>query len=239
MTFALLGLSAALVRAVSEMGFATPTPIQLQAVPAVLRGDDVLASAQTGSGKTAAFGLPLLQLMQTTATKGGPRPVRALVLVPTRELAAQVGEVLRALGQYQAQPPKVVIVFGGVSINPQMMALRGGADLVVATPGRLLDLVQHNALRLSAVAHLVLDEADRLLEPGFAEELAAVLALLPARRQNLFFSATLTPAVLALAQGMLHQPVRLDVPADLADEPVILQRVIAVDAACAPPCCGI
>ena len=213
------------------MGFATPTPIQLQAVPAVLRGDDVLASAQTGSGKTAAFGLPLLQLMQTTATKGGPRPVRALVLVPTRELAAQVGEVLRALGQYQAQPPKVVIVFGGVSINPQMMALRGGADLVVATPGRLLDLVQHNALRLSAVAHLVLDEADRLLEPGFAEELAALLALLPARRQNLFFSATLTPAVLALAQGMLHQPVRLDVPADLADEPVILQRVIAVDAA--------
>ena len=213
------------------MGFATPTPIQLQAVPAVLRGDDVLASAQTGSGKTAAFGLPLLQLMQTAATKGGPRPVRALVLVPTRELAAQVGEVLRALGQYQAQPPKVVIVFGGVSINPQMMALRGGADLVVATPGRLLDLVQHNALRLSAVAHLVLDEADRLLEPGFAEELAALLALLPARRQNLFFSATLTPAVLALAQGMLHQPVRLDVPADLADEPVILQRVIAVDAA--------
>ena len=213
------------------MGFATPTPIQLQAVPAVLRGDDVLASAQTGSGKTAAFSLPLLQLMQTAATKGGPRPVRALVLVPTRELAAQVGEVLRALGQYQAQPPKVVIVFGGVSINPQMMALRGGADLVVATPGRLLDLVQHNALRLSAVAHLVLDEADRLLEPGFAEELAAVLALLPARRQNLFFSATLTPAVLALAQGMLHQPVRLDVPADLADEPVILQRVIAVDAA--------
>ncbi len=231
MTFALLGLSAALVRAVSEIGFATPTPIQLQAVPAVLHGDDVLGSAQTGSGKTAAFGLPLLQLLQTTATRSGPRPVRALVLVPTRELAAQVGEVLRALGQYQARPPKVMIVFGGVSINLQMMGLRGGADLVVATPGRLLDLVRHNALRLSAVAHLVLDEADRLLEPGFAEELEAVLALLPARRQNLFFSATLTPGVLALAQGMLHNPVRLDVPADSAHEPVILQRVIAVDAA--------
>ncbi len=231
MPFPLLGLSPALVRAVSEFGFATPTPIQLQAVPAVLRGDDVLASAQTGSGKTAAFGLPLLQLMQAAATKGGPRRVRALVLVPTRELAAQVGEVLRALGQYQVQRPKVAIVFGGVSINPQMMGLRGGADLVVATPGRLLDLVQHNALRLSAVAHLVLDEADRLLEPGFAEELAAVLALLPTRRQNLFFSATLTPAVLALAQDMLHHPVRLDVPADSANEPVILQRVIAVDAA--------
>ena len=231
MPFPLPGLSPALVRAVSEMGFATPTPIQLQSVPAVLRGDDVLASAQTGSGKTAAFGLPLLQLLQAAASKGGPRRVRALVLVPTRELAAQVGEVLGALGQYQVQRPKVAIVFGGVSINPQMMALRGGADLVVATPGRLLDLLQHNALRLSAVAHLVLDEADRLLEPGFAEELAALLALLPARRQNLFFSATLTPAVLALAQGMLHHPVRLDVPADLADEPVILQRVIAVDAA--------
>ena len=231
MPFPLLGLSPALVRAASAMGFATPTPIQMQAVPAVLRGDDVLASAQTGSGKTAAFGLPLLQLLQAAASKGGPRRVRALVLVPTRELAAQVGEVLGALGQYQVQRPKVAIVFGGVSINPQMMALRGGADLVVATPGRLLDLLQHNALRLSAVAHLVLDEADRLLEPGFAEELAALLALLPARRQNLFFSATLTPAVLALAQGMLHHPVRLDVPADLADEPVILQRVIAVDAA--------
>ena len=229
MSFPLLGLSPALVRATSEMGFATPTPIQIQAIPAVLGGNDVLGSAQTGSGKTAAFGLPLLQLLQA-GTKGAPRRVRVLVLVPTRELAAQIGETLRALAQYQVPPPKVAIVFGGVSINPQMMGLRGGADLVVATPGRLLDLVQHNALRLSAVAHLVLDEADRLLEPGFAEELTAVLALLPTRRQNLFFSATLPPSVLALAHGVLHNPVRLAVPAEVTDGPVTLQRVIAVDA---------
>ena len=230
MSFPLLGLSPELVRAVSDLGFSTPTPIQMQAVPAVLRGADVLGAAQTGSGKTAAYGLPLLQLL-ASAKPGSPRRVRALVLVPTRELAAQVGEVLRVLGQYQARPQKVAIVFGGVSINPQMMGLRGGADLVVATPGRLLDLVQHNALRLSSVAHLVLDEADRLLDAGFAHELAAVLALLPARRQNLFFSATLAAEVQTLAQRWLHDPVRLEVPATAANEPVILQRVIAVDAA--------
>ena len=230
MTFPHLGLSPALVRAADEMGFAAPTPIQTLAIPAVLRGADVLGSAQTGSGKTAAYGLPMLQLLQSGAGKA-PRRTRALVLVPTRELAAQVGEVLRALGKYQPVPPKVAVVFGGVSINPQMMGLRGGADVVVATPGRLLDLVQHNALRLSTIAHLVLDEADRLLELGFAEELAAVLALLPARRQNLFFSATLPVAVHALAHGLLRDPVRLEAPPTQASGAVILQRVIEVDAA--------
>ncbi|WP_440111253.1 DEAD/DEAH box helicase [Acidovorax sp. BL-A-41-H1] len=229
MPFSALGLSPALVHAASQAGFTAPTPVQAEAIPAILAGTDLLGAAQTGSGKTAAFALPLLQQLQLSAT-GGPRRVRALVLVPTRELAAQVGEVLRSLGQHLQQPLKVAIVFGGVSINPQMMGLRGGADIVVATPGRLLDLVEHNALRLGAVAHLVLDEADRLLDLGFAEELQRVLALLPAQRQNLFFSATFPDAVQALADSLLRSPVRVEVPHTPGNEPAIEQRAIAVDA---------
>lgn len=229
MPFSALGLSPALVHAASQAGFTAPTPVQAEAIPAILAGSDLRGAAQTGSGKTAAFALPLLQQLQLSAT-GGQRRVRALVLVPTRELAAQVGEVLRSLGQHLQQPLKVAIVFGGVSINPQMMGLRGGADIVVATPGRLLDLVEHNALRLGAVAHLVLDEADRLLDLGFAEELQRVLALLPAQRQNLFFSATFPDAVQALADSLLRNPVRVEVPHTPGNEPAIEQRAIAVDA---------
>ena len=229
MPFASLGLSPALAHAAEKAGFVTPTPIQAAAIPAILLGADLLGAAQTGSGKTAAFALPLLQQLQLSTT-GGPRRVRALVLVPTRELAAQVGKVLRSLAQHLLQPLKIAIVFGGVSINPQMLGLRGGADIVVATPGRLLDLVEHNALRLGAVAHLVLDEADRLLDLGFAEELQRVLALLPAQRQNLFFSATFPAAVQALADGLLKNPVRVEVPHTPGNEPAIEQRAIAVDA---------
>ena len=229
MPFASLGLSFALVHAAGRLGFSTPTPIQSEAIPAILQGADLLGAAQTGSGKTAAFALPLLQQLQRS-TPDKPRRVRALVLVPTRELAAQVGEVLRSLAQHLPQPPKVAIVFGGVSINPQMMGLRGGVDIVVATPGRLLDLVEHNALRLSTVAHLVLDEADRLLDLGFAQELARVLALLPQDRQNLFFSATFPDAVRALADGLLKNPVRVEVLPTPGNEPAIEQRAIAVDA---------
>lgn len=229
MPFSALGLVPALAHAAAELGFAVPTPIQSAAIPAVLDGRDVLATAQTGSGKTAAFALPVLQglLADPVAT---PRRVRTLILVPTRELAAQVGDVLQRLAQALAQPVKVAVVFGGVSINPQMMALRGGADVVVATPGRLLDLLQHNALSLAAVNCLVLDEADRLLDLGFAEELASVLAQLPARRQNLFFSATFPAAVQALAQGLLNDPLRVAVESEPSAEPVIVQRVIEVDA---------
>ena len=229
MPFASLGLSPALAHAAEKAGFVTPTPIQAAAIPAILQGADLLGAAQTGSGKTAAFALPLLQQLQLSTT-GGPRRVRALVLVPTRELAAQVGEVLRSLAQHLLQPLKIAIVFGGVSINPQMLGLRGGADIVVATPGRLLDLVEHNALRLGAVAHLVLDEADRLLDLGFADELQRVLALLPAQQQNLFFSATFPAAVQALADGLLKNPVRVEVPHTPGNEPAIEQRAIAVDA---------
>ncbi|MDZ4186581.1 MAG: DEAD/DEAH box helicase [Hydrogenophaga sp.] len=229
MPFISLGLAPTLAQAAAELGFTAPTPIQLEAIPAVLGGADLLATAQTGSGKTAAFALPLLQRLQTGPVHT-PRRVRALVLVPTRELAAQVGEVLRSLAQHLPSRPRIAVAFGGVSINPQLMALRGGADVMVATPGRLLDLVEHNALRLSAVELLVLDEADRLLDLGFADELDRVLALLPAQRQNLFFSATFPPAVEALAGGLLRDPQRVDLPTPAQAEAVILQRAIAVDA---------
>ncbi|MDP3833264.1 MAG: DEAD/DEAH box helicase [Hydrogenophaga sp.] len=228
MPFTALGLAPALARAAAELGFSSPTPVQSEAIPAVLAGVDLLATAQTGSGKTAAYALPLLQRL-LAAEPLTPRRVRALVLVPTRELAAQAGEVVRSLAQHLPQRPKVAVVFGGVSINPQMMALRGGADVVVATPGRLLDLVEHNALRLSGVDLLVLDEADRLLDLGFADELARVLALLPAQRQNLFFSATFPPEVQALADALLHKPTRIELPAVATEDAVILQQAYLVD----------
>jgi superfamily II DNA/RNA helicase len=233
MPFQSLGLLPPIAQAAADLGFTAPTPIQTQAIPAVLGGGDLLATAQTGSGKTAAYALPLLQRWQVPVAGGAahtPRRVRALVLVPTRELAAQVGEVLRLLAEKLVPRPKLIVAFGGVSINPQLMALRGGADVVVATPGRLLDLVEHNALKLGAVEWLVLDEADRLLDLGFSDELARVLALLPAHRQNLFFSATFPPAVESLARAMLHEPLRVDVPSPAQEEaPVVLQRAIAVD----------
>ncbi len=229
MPFTALGLSPELARATNDLGFTQATPVQAQAIPAALAGADLLATAQTGSGKTVAFALPLLQHLQRVGTMA-PRRVRALVLVPTRELAAQVGEVLRVLGEHLQPRPKTVVAFGGVSINPQMMALRGAADIVVATPGRLLDLVAHNALRLSGVEQLVLDEADRLLDLGFADELQRVLALLPAQRQNLFFSATFPASVQALAQGLLRDPVRVDLPPEPDSAPAVTQRVIQVDA---------
>lgn len=231
MPFIALGLTPALAQAAAELGFSTPTPIQTEAIPVVLTGADLLATAQTGSGKTAAYALPLLQRLAAQSASTGPRPLRALVLVPTRELAAQAGEVARSLAQNLPQRPKVVVAFGGVSINPQMMALRGGADVVVATPGRLLDLVEHNALKLHQVEVLVLDEADRLLDLGFADELARLLALLPRQRQTLFFSATFPSSVQALADGLLVQPRRIDLPpaAPSTADAVVLQRAILVD----------
>lgn len=224
MPFSTLGLSSPLFAAVRSLGFDDPTPIQQGAITPALQGRDVLGCAHTGSGKTLAFALPLLQ-----GLSGSPgRQAQALVLVPTRELATQVGNTIRALAQHLPQPPRVSVVFGGVSINPQMMGLRGGTEVLVATPGRLLDLVAHNAVKLSGVSLLVLDEADRLLDLGFAEELNQVLALLPAKRQSLFFSATFAP-VQALANTLLHDPVRVDVRPDAAPPTTIVQRAIAVD----------
>jgi len=223
-----LNLSVPLLRAVVEKGYTEPTPIQSAAIPAILRGSDVWASAQTGSGKTAAFALPLLQRLAATRRPAG-RVVRVLVLVPTRELAVQVGESFRRYGRFLAAPLKTLVVYGGVSINPQMMALGGGADVIVATPGRLLDLVDHNAVSLSAVTTLVLDEADRLLALGFAEELARITGLLPAQRQTLLFSATFPPEVQALAQKLLREPVRIEVAVEPETAPDIEQRAIEVD----------
>jgi len=232
MSFSALGLSPTLLRALADQGFDTPTPVQLQAVPLVLAGRDVLVSAETGSGKTLAFCLPVLQALAENQLPpaGRQRRVRALILVPTRELAVQIGDVARLLARHEAQAVKVTVVFGGVSINPQMMGLRGGADIVVATPGRLLDLIEHNALELSAVQTLVLDEADRLLDLGFEQELERILALLPAKRHNLFFSATLPPTVQALAAGLLKNPARVDVAPVVLDIAAIAQQVIEVDA---------
>ena len=228
MNFSDFSLVPALLRAVDDMGLAAPTSIQALAIPPALQGRDLWATAPTGSGKTLTFALPLVQqhVLHPRQTNFR-RPIRALVLVPTRELAVQVGDVLTHLG-YPLRL-KVAVVYGGVSINPQMMGLRGGADIVVATPGRLLDLIDHNALRLQDVQQLVLDEADRLLDLGFADELQRVLALLPVQRQTLLFSATYAEPVQALAQDLLHDPVRVTVEAVETQAPDIRQRAIAVD----------
>jgi ATP-dependent RNA helicase RhlE len=232
MPFSSLGLVPALLQAIAEKHYPAPTPVQSAAVPAILQGRDVLASAQTGSGKTAAFAWPLLQQIAAAdqAPTRAPKRLHALILVPTRELAAQVGEELVNFSRHLPRKVKVAVVFGGVSINPQMMNLRGGADIVVATPGRLLDLIGHNALSVAAVGTLVLDEADKLLDMGFGEELGRILALLPAKRQTLFFSATFPPAIEALAAGMLREPLRIEVKPEPQREADITQRAIEVDA---------
>jgi len=210
MSFDSLGLSADILRAVAEQGYREPTPIQRQAIPVMLSGRDLLASAQTGTGKTAGFTLPLLQKLSTQAASGrGRRPVRALILTPTRELAAQIGENVRDYSKYLEL--RSLVVFGGVSINPQMMKLRGGVDILVATPGRLLDLEHQNAVDLSQIEVLVLDEADRMLDMGFIHDIRRVLAKLPAKRQNLLFSATFSDDIKTLAEKLLHNPEQVEV----------------------------
>jgi ATP-dependent RNA helicase RhlE len=224
-SFASLGLIPALVGVAHVQGLREPTPVQHAVIPAVLDGRDVLAVAETGSGKTAAYALPLLQSLMATEAYFEPR---ALVLVPTRELAAQVAETLRALAAGLPKQIKVAVAFGGVSINPQLMGLRSGCDVMVATPGRLLDLLDHNGLSLAAVQTLVLDEADRMLAAGFADEWQRVAALLPPQRQNLLLSATLPTAVQTLADALLREPVRCDLA---SSPPDIVQRAFLVDAA--------
>ncbi len=228
MSFSSLGLSAPLLRAASK--YSAPTSVQAATIPVVLTGSDVLATAKTGSGKTTAFVLPLLQRWHETP-RASPRQIHTLILVPTRELAAQVREVVQELAAHLPERMKVVSAVGGVSINPQMMALRGGADFLIATPGRLLDLVDRNALQLSSVAALVLDEADRLLDLGFAVELSRILALLPKQCQRLLFSATFPAAVESISAKILHDPTHIRLHPDLAETPDIEQRAILVDTA--------
>ncbi len=231
-SFTALGLSPALAQAAAEAGWTGSTAIQAAVVPAILQERDVLGLAPTGSGKTAAFVLPLLHrlLLTPNMLDERPRRLRVLILAPTRELAAQIGDVLQGLSRGVAPQLKTVVTVGGVSINPQMMALRGGAQVLVATPGRLLDLLDHRAVNLHDVGLLVLDEADRLLDLGFADEINRLLAMIPTQRQTLLFSATLPAAVVSLAERVLHNPLRLEAPAATdADAPDIVQRAILVD----------
>jgi len=230
MTFVALGLSAPLLDALTELGYEAPTPVQVAAIPALLRGRDLWASAQTGSGKTAAFVLPLLERLGV-ARAPSRGAVLAMILVPTRELAVQTGQAIARYGRHLPAPPATCVAVGGVSIERQQRALADGAALVVATPGRLLDLVEKGALQLSTLHILVLDEADRLLSLGFSEQLAALLALLPGDSQRVLFSATFPPKVVALAERLLRDPVRINLDAGATPAAdVIEQRVIEVDA---------
>lgn len=226
MSFDSLGLSADILRAVSEKGYTEPTPIQRQAIPVVLQGGDLLAGAQTGTGKTAGFTLPLLQRLSRNTVKG-QRVVRALILTPTRELAAQVEESVITYGKYL--PIKSTVIFGGVKINPQIERLRRGVDILVATPGRLLDHLTQKTVDLSRVEILVLDEADRMLDMGFIRDIRKVLAALPKQRQNLLFSATFSDEIKQLADGLLHKPELIEVARRNTASEMVTQVIHPVD----------
>ncbi len=226
MSFENLGLSAELCRALSEKGYSTPTPIQSEAIPTILDGHDILAGAQTGTGKTAAFTLPILQLLSQDRRKPRPKQPRVLIVVPTRELAAQVLENVEAYSKHL--PLKSAVIFGGVNINPQIKALKAGIDLLIATPGRLLDHVSQHTVDLSAVETLVLDEADRMLDMGFIRDIRKIIALLPAQRQNLMFSATFAGDIKALAESLLQNPVSVQVAREVTADK-IRQAVQLVD----------
>jgi len=227
MSFNTLGLSKPLLRALSEEGYSQPTPIQKQAIPVVLEGKDILAGAQTGTGKTAGFTLPLLELLGKESPVKGKRKVRALILTPTRELAAQVGESVKTYGKYL--PFKSTIIFGGVGINPQKATLKQGVDIVIATPGRLLDLANQRAIDLSDVNYLILDEADRMLDMGFIHDIKKILALLPKKRQNMLFSATFSNEIKKLADGLLNQPKLIEVARRNTASEQVEQSVYPVD----------
>ena len=228
MSFKSLGLRAELVRAVSENGYSVPTPIQKQAIPLILEGRDLMGAAQTGTGKTAGFTLPLLQrLASTRKTEPGRRTVRALVITPTRELAAQVAESVETYGKYMAL--KSTVVFGGVSINPQKQKLIRGVDILIATPGRLLDHVGQRSVDLSRVELLILDEADRMLDMGFIHDIRKILALVPRQKQTLLFSATFADGIKKLAKGLLKAPALVEVAHCKTTAEAIQQLVHPVD----------
>ncbi|MCH4294916.1 DEAD/DEAH box helicase [Shewanella sp. 3B26] len=226
MSFASLGLSAPILKALDHKGYKTPSPIQAQAIPVVLKGRDLLAAAQTGTGKTAGFTLPLLELLSQTQ-KAGPKQVRALILTPTRELAAQIGENIHAYSKFL--PLKSTVVFGGVGIGPQITTLRRGVDILVATPGRLLDLHQQGVVSFSGLDILVLDEADRMLDMGFIHDIRRILKLLPAKRQNLLFSATFSEEIRTLAHGLLHNPAEVSVTPKNSAAETVKQWIVPVD----------
>jgi len=223
-----LGLSEALLKAVRDKGYETPSPIQAQAIPAVISGRDVMAAAQTGTGKTAGFTLPLLQrLSESKGKKVSPNNVRALILTPTRELAAQISESIEVYGKYLNLHS--MVVFGGVKINPQITKLRQGVDVLVATPGRLLDLYNQRAVKFSQLEVFILDEADRMLDMGFIRDIKKLIAVLPKDRQNLLFSATFSPEIRALAKGLVNQPLEISVDAENSTAEKVTQWLTAVD----------
>jgi len=227
MSFDTLGLSKPILQAISDQGYTTPTPIQKQAIPVVLEGRDLLAGAQTGTGKTAGFTLPLLQNLLDTPAKKGKKQVRALILTPTRELAAQVAESVDVYGKHLHFT--TAVIFGGVGINPQISKLRKGVDIVIATPGRLLDLVGQKALDLSHVETLILDEADRMLDMGFIHDIKKVLALLPKKRQNLLFSATFSDEIKRMSDNLLNNPALIEVARRNTASETVDQAVHLVD----------
>ena len=227
MTFASLGLIEPLLRTLESLDYTTPTPVQAKAIPAVLKGRDLMAAAQTGTGKTAGFALPLLQRLLHEGPQVVSNSIRALVLVPTRELAEQVHESFRTYGQ--SLPLRTYAVYGGVSINPQMMALRKGVDVLVATPGRLLDLYRQNAVKFDQVQALVLDEADRMLDLGFAQELDDLFSALPKKRQTLLFSATFSDAIRQMARELLRDPLSIEVSPRNAAAKTVKQWLVPVD----------
>jgi len=231
MSFTTLGLSQPLLDAVAEQGYDTPTPIQAEAIPAVIAGRDIMAAAQTGTGKTAGFTLPLLELLSK-----GPRPqanqARALVLTPTRELAAQVAASVETYGKNLNLHSTVV--FGGVKINPQMMRLRRGTDILVATPGRLLDLFNQKAVKFNQLEVLILDEADRMLDMGFIRDIRKILAALPKKRQNLLFSATFSDDIRQFARSLVNNPLEISVSPKNTTAPTVEQLIYPVDKAKKP-----
>ena len=227
MSFLNLGLCTELLRAIKEEGYTTPTPIQTESIPVILSKKDVLAAAQTGTGKTAGFTLPLLELLNKNYSKDRKSSVKALILTPTRELATQVGESVEVYGKYL--PFKSAVIFGGVGINPQKAILKKGVDIITATPGRLLDLVSQDCLDLSKVEFLVLDEADRMLDMGFIHDIKKILSILPKHRQNLLFSATFSPEIKKLADGLLKTPVLIEVSKANSTSHKVEQTVHHVD----------
>jgi ATP-dependent RNA helicase RhlE len=227
MSFTNLGLSEPLLKAIKEQGYDTPTPIQQKAIPVVIEGKDVLAAAQTGTGKTAGFTLPLLERLSKTKPKMQKKQIRALVLTPTRELAAQVAESIKTYGKHM--PYSSTVIFGGVGINPQLATIRKGVDIVIATPGRLLDIAGQKGIDFSALECLILDEADRMLDMGFIHDIKKLMKLMPQKRQTLLFSATFSPEIKKLASGLLKNPVLVEVARQNTTADQISQVVHFVD----------
>ncbi len=227
MNFKELNIIAPILQAIEEEGYTTATPIQTQAIPLLLKGRDVLGCAQTGTGKTAAFSIPMLQILSQQAPQKGRRPIKSLILTPTRELAIQIGDSLDAYGRHL--PLRNAVIFGGVNQNKQTNALASGIDILVATPGRLLDLISQGFIKLDHIEFFVLDEADRMLDMGFVHDVNKILKLLPSKRQNLFFSATMAPEILTLANAILRNPAKVEVTPVSSTVEKISQSVYFVD----------